>query len=421
MTDLTPDGDVTVEGHLVGRLKGLTFEPALDARTLEGKAVRGAALAAIRPMLVERLGQIAGAPSDAFTLNDDGDIEFGGNVIARLAKGPDWMSPGIELVGAAEVEPSDREAARARVSDWLKTEMTRILPTHWKLRHEKAGDTLEGLARGLAFRILESGASVDLRQDDPGARLTPEQREALKALGLRAGRVAAHAPDAQKPAAQRLIAILRAVQAGAPFPLAPEGAGSFPLDGTWPEEALAANGYLRFGRRAVRADLAERLGWEIAKRRKEADKNAFAIPIDLASVVSCPSDDWPAVLKGFGLAPAEKDKETEAVLLWRYAARARPDDRPARAPREDRSRGRQTSPDERRSGPQSGGPRPARTSTSHPRHTPPARTVDPDSPFAALAALLPPTPPAREKSRRKRKPKGAGALASPAFTYTPFQ
>ncbi|WP_430402684.1 helicase-related protein [Hyphomonas sp.] len=421
VTDLTPDGDVTVEGHLVGRLKGLTFEPALDARTLEGKAVRGAALAAIRPMLVERLGQIAGAPSDAFTLNDDGDIEFGGNVIARLAKGPDWMSPGIELVGAAEVEPSDREAARARVSDWLKTEMTRILPTHWKLRHEKAGDTLEGLARGLAFRILESGASVDLRQDDPGARLTPEQREALKALGLRAGRVAAHAPDAQKPAAQRLIAILRAVQAGAPFPLAPEGAGSFPLDGTWPEEALAANGYLRFGRRAVRADLAERLGWEIAKRRKEADKNAFAIPIDLASVVSCPSDDWPAVLKGFGLAPAEKDKETEAVLLWRYAARARPDDRPARAPREDRSRGRQTSPDERRSGPQSGGPRPARTSTSHPRHTPPARTVDPDSPFAALAALLPPTPPAREKSRRKRKPKGAGALASPAFTYTPFQ
>ena len=41
MTDLTPEGDVTVEGHIVGRLKGLTFEPVLDARTLEGKAVRG--------------------------------------------------------------------------------------------------------------------------------------------------------------------------------------------------------------------------------------------------------------------------------------------------------------------------------------------------------------------------------------------
>ena len=122
-----------------------------------------------------------------------------------------------------------------------------------------------------------------------------------------------------------MIALLRAVESGAPFSLAPEGAGSFALDGTWPDEALHANGYLRFGRRAVRADLAERLGWEISKRRKDAGKNVFAIPIDLASMVSCPADDWPAVLKGFGLAPAEKDKETQAVLTWRYAARARPE------------------------------------------------------------------------------------------------
>jgi ATP-dependent RNA helicase SUPV3L1/SUV3 len=386
VTDLTPDGDVTVEGHLVGRLKGLTFEPVLDARTLEGKAVRGAALAAIRPMLVERLGQIAGAPVGAFSLNDEGNIEFGGHPIARLTKGGDWMSPGVELIGASEVEPGERAAALMRASDWLKHEMSRVLPTHWKLRHEKAGDA----------------------------------REALKALGLRAGRVAAHAPDAQKPAAQRLIAILRAVQAGSPFPLAPEGAGSFPLDGTWPEEALAANGYLRFGRRAVRADLAERLGWEIAKRRKEADKNAFAIPIDLASVVSCPSDDWPAVLKGFGLAPAEKDKETEAVLLWRYAARARPDDRPAPKPRGERPQGRQGAPGGRpkgnersRNGP--GSPR------NGPRSAPPVRKIDPDSPFAALAALLPPPPPEREKAKRKRKPKGPKPAASPAFAYTPFQ
>ena len=37
VTDLTPEGDVTVEGHLVGRLRGLSFEPVVDARTLEGQ------------------------------------------------------------------------------------------------------------------------------------------------------------------------------------------------------------------------------------------------------------------------------------------------------------------------------------------------------------------------------------------------
>ncbi|HBH43616.1 MAG TPA: helicase, partial [Hyphomonas atlantica] len=75
VTELTPEGDVRVEGHVVGRLKGLTFEPVLDARTLEGKAVRGAAQAAVRPLIVERLSLIVAAPDDAFKLNDEGQVE----------------------------------------------------------------------------------------------------------------------------------------------------------------------------------------------------------------------------------------------------------------------------------------------------------------------------------------------------------
>lgn len=404
VTDLTPEGEVTVEGHVVGRLKGLTFEPVTDARTLEGKAVRGAATAAVRPLILDRLTRIAGSPSDKFSLNDEGAIVYINNPVGQLVKGSDWMSPTVEIKGASEVEVHEREAARLRLDDWVKAELQRVLPTHWRLRHDKAGDALEGLARGIAFRILESGAAVDLRQDDPGGRLTPEQREALKGLGLRSGRVAAHAPSAQKPAAQRLIAILRAVVAGAPFPLAPEGAGSFPLDGTWPEDALAANGYLRFGRRAVRADLAERLGWEISKRRKDAGKNVFAIPIDLASVVSCPSDDWPGVLKGFGLAPAEKDDEKDTVLTWRYAARARPDGDTGGDNR--RSGGDSSNEGEKRSsrGRGHGGQPPAgKKPHGKPQRTggrAPSRQPDPDSPFAALAVLLP-----DQKPKRKPKPK----------------
>ena len=420
VTELTPEGDVRVEGHVVGRLKGLTFEPVLDARTLEGKAVRGAAQAAVRPLIVERLSLIVAAPDDAFKLNDEGQVEHINSPVGQLVKGSGWMSPRVEIIGAAEVDPAEREAARQRLEQWATKEIARILPTHTKLAVEKAGDALDGLARGIAFRVLESGAAVDLRQDDPGLRLTAEQREALKGIGIRAGRVAAHVPDAQKPAGQRMIAILRAVFEGQPFPLAPEGAGSFALDGTWPEEALAANGYLRFGKRAVRADLAERLGWEIAKRRKEAGKNAFPIEIDLASVVSCPADDWPAVLKGFGLAPAEKDKETDAVLLWRYAARARPEGRPERG-RNQGGAQHQNAGGKGGKGPRGGKPQGGGRGPS--RNAPASRKPDPDSPFAALAALLPEEKPKPKKKKRKPKPKaesGAPETGSD-FTYTPFQ
>ena len=425
VTELTPEGDVRVEGHVVGRLKGLTFEPVLDARTLEGKAVRSAAQAAVRPLILERLSLIVAAPDDAFKLNDEGQIEHINSPVAHLAKGSSWMAPRVEIVGASEVDPAEREAARQRLEQWAAAETAKILPTHTKLAVEKAGDALEGLARGIAFRLLETGAAVDLRQDDPSLRLTGDQREALKVIGVRAGRVAAHVPDAQKPAGQRMIAILRAVFEGQPFPLAPEGAGSFALDGTWPEEALAANGYLRFGRRAVRADLAERLGWEIAKRRKEASKNAFPIEIDLASVVSCPADDWPAVLKGFGLAPAEKDKETDAVTLWRYASRARPEGRSegGRPPQRGRDQNAGGKGPKGPRGPkqQGGGGR------SNSRSASQSRQPDPDSPFAALAALLPePKQAANKPKKKKRKPKpkpeaAAESAADTSFEYKPFQ
>lgn len=421
VTELTPDGDVTVEGHIVGRLHGLTFEPVVDTRTLEGKAVRGAALAAIRPLLSQRLAEIVSAPAEEFKLTEAAEIEHKGAPVACLAKGAHWMSPRIELIGAVEAEASERQPALARIEGWARSEIGRILPTHAGLAYAKSGETLEGVLRGLAFRILESGASVDLRTDENSPRLSPEQREALKAIGVRAGRVAAYAPDAQKPAAQKMIAILKAIDSSTEYPLAPEGAGSFALDGTWPDEALVANGYLRFGRRAVRADLAERLGWELSKRRKDAGKAVFEIPIDLASVVSCPSEDWPAVLKGFGVAPAEKNAETGAVTLWRFIARARPDteDRPPRrdrapkvapAPASAATSGRPPRDDRRPKGPRP--PQPERR----------AKPVDPNSPFAALAALLPPPKPPKpphKKQRRPDKPKQDAADA--AFRYRPFR
>ncbi|CAN0333700.1 unnamed protein product, partial [Scytosiphon promiscuus] len=132
VTELTPEGDVRVEGHVVGRLKGLTFEPVLDTRTLEGKAVRSAAQAAVRPLILERLSLIVAAPDDAFKLNDEGQIEHINSPVAHLAKGSSWMAPRVEIVGASEVDPAEREAARQRLEQWAAAETAKILPTHTK-------------------------------------------------------------------------------------------------------------------------------------------------------------------------------------------------------------------------------------------------------------------------------------------------
>ncbi|MEO1405269.1 MAG: helicase, partial [Pseudomonadota bacterium] len=229
---------------------------------------------------------------------------------------------------------------------------------------------------GFAFRLQETGAAIDLRRDDQSVRIEAEDREALKAIGVRAGRVSAHVPDAQKPAAQKLISILRTIFDGATCPIAPEGAGSFEPDPAWSDGALAANGYIRLGQRAVRADLAERLAWEVSKRRRESETPAFALPPELASIVSCPGDAFPDVIKGLGLAPAEKDPETGVPTLWRYNRRHRPDQSGGKPGGKNRKRKAQ--------GHRPKGARDGRRSHQGGRKS----GHDPSSPFAALATLI---------------------------------
>ena len=386
MTDLQDDGAILVEGHIVGYLNGLTFRPETTARTLEGKAVRQAAQSALRPILTQRLADIVNADETAFSLDEDGRVVFAGHPIAGLEKGGDWISPHVSLIGATDMPADAIEPARQRVQSWLDAHIALRIPSHVKLKTGTGQDELEGPAKGIAFRLMESGAAIDLRSDDLTLRIEAAQREALKTLGLRTGRVAAHAPDAQKPAAQRLIAQLRTVFDGRPCKVAPDGAGSFALDGSWPDSDLLANGYLRFGPRAIRADLAERLAWEIDKRRKEAGKNRFALPPELASIVSSPGDVFPTVLKGFGLVAAEYDEETGLPTSWRYGRRQPGDNQ--RAAHQGKPKPRPSSSARSKSGK---GPRKSNRKRE--------KKADPDSPFAALAALIP-----AEKKKPKKKP-----------------
>ncbi len=423
-SDVSETGEVTIEGHKAGHLAGLVFTPETHAATLEGKTLRNAAITALEPVIAERLKAISGAAENALSIDAEARMIWNGAPVAELVAGPHWLVPSAKLLGGESAERHQQDAATTRLNEWLGTEIAKRLPTHFKLKFPVvapatatvAGDTaetsaLEGLARGLAFRLLESGAAIDLRGEDRALLPGPDERASLKEAGIRTGRVAAHIPDAQKPAAQRLIAVLQTLIDGRSRKVAPEGAGSFELDGSWPDEDLAAQGYLRFGKRAVRADLAERLGWELSKRRKEADKAAFEVPPDLASIVSCPLDDFHIVLKGFGLAPAEKDPETGAVKLWRFQSRARIEAR--KQQREARPRGKPA-----HKAPHKDGPRRDRQGSGKPRSDkrrsarPAARQPDPDSPFAALAALLPEKTAPKPKPRRKPKQKKPAASAS---------
>ncbi len=419
-TDVSETGEVTIEGHVVGKLVGLTFEPDSKASDLEGKTLRSAAMQALEPVIAERLKAIAGAPEAALTLNESAQIVWNDVPVAQLLQGPHWLAPTAVLIGGQDAELHQQDAAKTRVNEWLGAEIQKRLPTHFKLKFSPDETQLDGLARGLAFRLLEAGAACDLRGEDRALLPGPDDRTKLKEAGIRSGRIAAHVPDAQKPAAQRLIALLQTLADGRDRKTAPEGAGSFELDGSWPDEDIAAQGYLRFGKRAVRADLAERLGWELSKRRKEADQAKFEIPPELASMVSCPLEDFHNVLKGFRIAPAEKDAETGVVKLWRFQSKAHLD-----AQEQRRAARKQSRPSSPKKGPRKSQERHQGKRPNHGggQRRPARREPDPDSPFAALAALLPdkPKPKPKPKKRKPKAPKPAAPAASAEAKAAPVE
>lgn len=404
------NGEITIEGHVVGKLEGLVFHPVTTDTSVEGKTVRNAALQALGPVIAQRLKDISTALPHAFALNDYAQVLFDGHPVARVVKGHDWLSPRTELIGADEAQAELREQARKRTEDWLRDYAERQLPALTALKKQLNTVELPGNARGLAWRVLETGSAIDLRADDPPPRLSAEEREALKGWGIRSGRVSAYAPETTKPAQQALIARLMSVFTEDKAMVAPAGAGSFPVDDSWSDVALHAQGYLRFGKRAIRADLAERLAWEIDKRRKEAGKNFFELPAELASIVSCPGDVFPDVLKGYGLTPAEHDEESGAVKAWRFKARARPEGRPDRRPNRPAQSAGGERPARAKQAGGKGGKRPPRDdhrqqAKARAAERAEARKKDPDNPFAALASLLPEEPKPKPKPKKKKKPK----------------
>ncbi|MCW5760418.1 MAG: phosphonate-binding protein, partial [Phenylobacterium sp.] len=113
LAGVAADGTVTVEGHYVGRLTGVSFEPAQGGSVLEEKALRAAAQLAVGPEIVRRLGRLAAEADAAFALDPDGAILWNGEVAGVLAGGEPFR-PRVRLLG--ELGPdSTRQRAQQRL------------------------------------------------------------------------------------------------------------------------------------------------------------------------------------------------------------------------------------------------------------------------------------------------------------------
>jgi ATP-dependent RNA helicase SUPV3L1/SUV3 len=356
LAGVASDGTVTVEGHYVGRLSGVRFEAAEGQTVLETKALRAAANHAVAPEIAKRLGRLASEPDAAFQLSPDGTVLWHGEAAGAVSGGAPF-SPRVRLFGELGPEAA-RERAQRRLEAFVAAEAARRLSPLRRLEAAVAEGRIKGLARGLAYRLIEAGGVLDrgeVRQETRA--LSQVERRTLRGLGVRIGAFSLYMPGLLKPEAKALAQAVLAREAGDWRPAAGEVVRlSEPAPSP---RLLAAHGLRAVRGLAVPVERLERLD-EILRAAKQGAGVVLSDPAREA--LGWSKAEAETLLRGLGFAPANRPKDGEPVA-WRRRGERRAEAEPK--------------------------------PVTH-------------SPFAALAALKDQPPPARRK-RRPRRRKAAGA------------
>ena len=325
LAGVADDGAVTVEGHYVGRLRGVRFEVAQGASTLEDKALRAAAQRAVSPEVAKRLGQLAADHDAAFALQPDGMVLWRGEGAGQLSGGG-LFTPRVRLFGELGPEVTRERAAR-RLEAFVAAEAGRRLGGLRRLSEALGDGALKGLARGIAYRLVEAGGVIDRADAEADIRaLSQQERRALRALGVRIGAFSVFLPALLGEKARAFAGAL----AGA------SGSGWTPVPGQInplpqpapPARVLAAAGLRAVGRLAVPVEALERLDGVL----RAAPRQGGGALLSDAAIAGLGWNTIQAreILRGLGFAQAGRPKDGEPTAWRRRRIRdAEPQQKPA--------------------------------------------------------------------------------------------
>ncbi|MEQ8229892.1 MAG: helicase-related protein [Rhodospirillales bacterium] len=363
MAAVTVSGDVVVEGHPVGHLKGFLFDAAAAGGDAAGKTIAAAAGRALKGEFRRRVQAFEQAPDSVISLApfdgpEAGVILWDGVPVGRLVRGNALLRPAVRVTASDLLDGSGRDRIVKRLEGWIAGHLAELFRDLFAL--EKA--PLKGPAKGLAFRLGEAYGSLPRRDvDEQLALIAKDDRRDLRAAGIRIGRETVFLPALVRPAPAAVRGFLWCLAEGR-RPVPPPAPGRVSVAaGRLPAAYWEQVGFRRFGKIALRIDMVERVVAKAWALSKAGGKAGFVIEADLLSLAGCSAADMETVLKGLGF----RAKEVEGTLRFRPAGHTGRPERKAMSPKAKST------------------PRRKETAAATP-----APRVDPHSPFAKLKDLV---------------------------------
>ncbi len=327
-TQIGKTGDVTVEGHVIGRLDGFMFAPDASAAGSEAKALNAAAQKVLAGEIEARATKLSQASSDHIVLANDGVIRWTGELVGKLVAGDDTLRPRVRVVADEHLTGPARELVQNRLDLWLKNHIEKLLAPLFSL---SAAEDVTGIGRGIAFQVVESlGVLERQKVADEVKGLDQPSRAALRKYGVRFGAYHIYLPALLKPAPRALATQLYALKHEGPdahgvtelLHLAASGRTSIPVDKDTPKPLYRMSGYRICGERAVRVDILERLAdlvrpalsWREGVSPKPDgafDGRSFTVTGAMTSLTGASGEDFASILRSLGYRMDRKPKPIE--------------------------------------------------------------------------------------------------------------
>jgi ATP-dependent RNA helicase SUPV3L1/SUV3 len=329
-TEIGKTGDVTVEGHVIGRLDGFLFAPDASAAGSEAKALNAAAQKVLAGEIEARATKLSQASNDHLLLASDGTLRWTGDAVGKLVAGDDTLRPRLRILADDHLTGPARELVQTRLDLWLKTHIEKLLAPLFTL---SAADDVTGMARGVAFQLVEALGVLERQKVAEEVKgLDQPSRATLRKYGVRFGAYHIYLPALLKPAPRALATQLWALKHEAPdahgvtelLQLAGSGRTSIPIDKDTPKPLYRTAGYRVAGERAVRVDILERLadlirpalswreGVQTAKPDGAFDGRGFTVTGAMTSLTGASGEDFASILRSLGYRLDRRIKPPEA-------------------------------------------------------------------------------------------------------------
>jgi ATP-dependent RNA helicase SUPV3L1/SUV3 len=338
--EISVNGDVFVEGHHVGQLSGFRFTPVSGADGPDAKAVQTASQKALALEFEARAARLHAAGNADLAISADGLIRWLGDPVARLAGSDHIMRPRVILLADEQLTGNARDHVSARVERFVNHHISTVLKP---LDDLSRAEDLQGLAKGLAFQLVEN-LGVLFRRDvtEEVKSLDQDARASMRRYGVRFGAYHIFVPALLKPAPAELITLLWALKNdglektgyGDLIPVLAAGRTSVVTDAGFERMFYKLAGFRFLGKRAVRIDILERLAdiirpllqWKPGQpNRPEGayDGRRFTTTTAMLSILGATLEDMEEILKGLGYrADAVKPEEAAAYLSTQDASAA---------------------------------------------------------------------------------------------------